>query len=188
MARAEDLSHRHRGRVHLKSNFVNQLTTGRNRDASLGPTSSWRGLLGGRGWPAQCYLIPPPGGALARAYTGNTKSICTRGAVFGVGGELATRSSRHRPTKNRCLGMCQKSGWRTIQDRGIRRNSACEPHRFFNRRDSALARVFFLARLGLECSGQSGKDMQCQRPAGGQGQDAMCHVAMGTTGAANRAN
>jgi hypothetical protein len=44
--------------------FVNRLTIGRNRGASLGPTSSGsgRGLLGGRGWPAQCYLTPPPGG------------------------------------------------------------------------------------------------------------------------------
>jgi hypothetical protein len=37
-----------------------------------------------------------------------------------VRGQLATRSSRHRPTRNRCLGMCQKSGWRTIYDLGIR--------------------------------------------------------------------
>jgi hypothetical protein len=28
--------------------------------------------------------------------------------------------------------------------------STCEPHRFFNRRDNAWARVFFLARLGLK--------------------------------------
>jgi hypothetical protein len=47
----------------LKFNFVNRLTTGRNRAASLGPTPSGRGLLGGRGWPAQCCLIRlPPGG------------------------------------------------------------------------------------------------------------------------------
>jgi hypothetical protein len=39
------------------------LTIGRNRGASLGPTSSRGGATrGGRGWPAQCYLIPPPGG------------------------------------------------------------------------------------------------------------------------------
>jgi hypothetical protein len=28
--------------------------------------------------------------------------------------------------------------------------TSCEPHRFFNRRDNARARVFFLARLGLK--------------------------------------
>ena len=41
MARVEDLPHRHRAREgSLKFNFVNRLTTGRNRDASLGPTPS----------------------------------------------------------------------------------------------------------------------------------------------------
>jgi hypothetical protein len=53
-----------------KVQFRNRLTIGRNRDASLGPTPSvcvWGGarggeLRGGRGWPAQCCLIPPPGG------------------------------------------------------------------------------------------------------------------------------
>ena len=29
----------------------------------FGPNFKWGGgLLGGRGYPAQCYLIPPPGG------------------------------------------------------------------------------------------------------------------------------
>ena len=37
--------------------------------------------------------------------------------------------------------------------------TTCEPHRVFNRRDSAWARVCFVARLGLECSGSFGKEI-----------------------------
>jgi hypothetical protein len=40
------------------------------------------------------------------------------GPQSGKGG-LGSMEGQRRPTRNRCLGMCQKSGWRTIHDVGI---------------------------------------------------------------------
>jgi hypothetical protein len=80
------------------------ITTGR---CEYGPSAVLRGLWG--------HTHP---GVVANGHT-ISHGRC---AVFGGGriGHTELQAQTHRPTKNRCLGMCQKPGWRTIQDRGIR--------------------------------------------------------------------
>jgi hypothetical protein len=73
-------------------------------------------------------------------------------------------SSKHRPTQVGALGCASsRAGARSttwelgtfLLHHEYYILTTCEPHRFFNRRDNdnAWARVFFVARLGLECSG-----------------------------------
>jgi hypothetical protein len=80
-------------------------------------------------WPVRIWPICRPEGAVGTysPWCRGHWSLAIQYPIVAVqslvGGELARRSSRHRPTKNRCLGMCQKSGWqksgwRTIHDVG----------------------------------------------------------------------
>ena len=76
----------------LKFNFVNQLTTGRNRDASLGTNFKWEGATRGARLAGAVLFDPTPGRALVRACAGHTKPICTRGAGrrLAAGGALVS--------------------------------------------------------------------------------------------------
>jgi hypothetical protein len=49
----------------------------------FGPNFKWEGATRGARLSGAVLFDPAPGGALVRAYTGHTKSICTRGAAKG---------------------------------------------------------------------------------------------------------
>jgi hypothetical protein len=94
---------------------------------------------------------------------------------WGGGRGAHARSSKHRPTQIGALGCAssragaRSTAWllgtfllhtNTNHLRNLRVIViANRKHRFCNRRDGARARVCFVARLGLECSGCLGEEM-----------------------------
>jgi hypothetical protein len=151
MARVEKIPHHHRGRKgSLKFNLVNQLTTGRNRDAPLGPTPSGSGLLATRGarLAGAVRFDPAPGGALLRAYTGHTKSKRPRGVARG--GAMGPYGRRHETTREiRCARATPRAPQRTAALRAPLKQQIKQTARGANRDVRARAHFFCLRRYFL---------------------------------------
>jgi hypothetical protein len=122
-------------------------------------------------WPVRIWHICRPEGAVGtyspRLVSWPVAIEYPMAAVQSlVGGELARRSSRHRPTQIGGLG-CACRARRTIHEVGSR-GVPSEYNPIANRTGflmRTIARGFvcalcFVARLGLECSGYFGKSMQ----------------------------